>query len=155
MSQAKLAPMSVWQRHHGIWEGTYTRMDARTGEVLDRHHSRLHCRIVGNEWQQTNCYWWDDGREERVLFPGQFDPDGWWLRFDTKRLVGNSRVADGNCIFLEWRYKDQPDNNFTELITLISDTHRGRIWQHFENGEFAKITVIDERKISDDPTLPI
>lgn len=148
MSEATTAnvPFPVFLRHDGIWEGTYTLMDAKTGEILDRHKSRLTCRTNGiDQYQQLNVYTWDDGRQEVKEFPGELD-DG-WLRFDNPRLKGASTEVDDDCIFLTWVYKDQPNNKFVEIITLESDTHRCRTWQHFENGEFAKLTVIDERKV--------
>ncbi|MFN3330074.1 MAG: hypothetical protein ACK419_04020 [Pyrinomonadaceae bacterium] len=63
--KAKLEEFPVFARHMGVWEGTYTRMDARTGEILDRHRSRFTCKILedGSYWQQ-NEYFWDDGKKE-------------------------------------------------------------------------------------------
>lgn len=152
MSEAKAATntRAVFARHHGIWAGTYTRFDSKTGAILDRHRSRLYCNIDGDDWKQRNEYTWDDGRTEVREFPGHIGADG-WLRFDNPRLTGNSVAVDANTIFLEWVYKDEPDNSYSELITLVSDTHRCRVWKHFENGEFAKLTVIDEHKVSDNP----
>ncbi len=152
MSEAATAKTTfpVFARHHGVWEGTYTRLDARTGELLDHHQSRLTCLIAGNNWRQINDYRWADERTESREFPGVFGADG-WLRFDNPRLTGEACEVDPNTIFLTWRYKDEPGNHFTELITLVSDTHRCRVWKHFENGVFAKITIIDENKVGDNP----
>lgn len=139
-------PFPGFLRHNGVWEGTYTLIDAKTGEVLDRHSSRLTCRTNGiDEYHQQNVYTWDDGRQEVKEFPGEF-ADG-WLRFDTPRLKGAACEVDPNTVFLTWIYKERPENGFSEIITLESDTHRCRTWQHFENGVFAKLTVIDERKV--------
>lgn len=149
MSEATTArvPFPVFLRHNGIWEGTYTLIDAKTGEVLDHHKSRLTCKTNGvDEYYQQNIYTWADGRQEVKEFPGVLK-DG-KLAFDNPRLKGESVEVDANTIFLTWIYKDQPDNRFSEIITLESDTHRCRTWQHFENGEFAKLTVIDERKVA-------
>jgi hypothetical protein len=140
----------VFARHHGIWEGTYTRIDVKTGQIIEKHKSRLNCNLLGDDWKQRNIYTWEDGRTETIFFPGHFDQDG-WLRFDTPRLRGNSCAADQNSIFLEWIYKEEPGNHFSELITLISENHRARVWQHFEHGEFAKLTIIDEYRVSGDP----
>lgn len=135
----------VFARHVGTWEGTYTLIDAKTGAVLDRHQSKLTCRMSGaNGYFQTNEYNWDDGRRELKEFPGEFSDGA--LRFDNPRLAGESVEVDKDTICLFWVYKDQPENKFSEIITLESDTHRCRTWQHFENGEFVKLTVIDERK---------
>lgn len=135
----------VFARHEGVWEGTYKLIDAKTGAILDEHKSRLTCKMSGSNgyWQQ-NEYTWDDGRTELKDFPGEFASGA--LRFDNPRLSGESFEVGADTIFLFWVYKDQPENKFSEIITLESDTHRCRTWQHFENGEFVKLTVIDERK---------
>jgi hypothetical protein len=141
---------AVFKRHHGIWDGTYTRMDAKTGAILDHHKSRLYCNMDGDVWRQRNEYTWADGRREVREFPGGFIGNG-WLRFDNERLTGQACGVDANTIFLEWTYKGEEGNHYCEFITLISDTHRARVWKHFENGEFTKLTVIDENKVSDNP----
>lgn len=141
-----MSEFPVFDRHLGVWEGTYTLLDARTGEVLDRHNSRLTCKIDGDQWWQRNEYTWDDGREEIKEFGGLFQ-DG-KLLFDTPRLQGEAVEADDITIVLRWVYSHEPDNGYSEIITLVDDTHRSRTWQHFENGAFAKLTVIDERKVA-------
>lgn len=114
--------------------------------ILDHHRSRLTCVTNGiDSYHQQNLYAWDDGREEVKEFPGEFE--GGWLRFNNPRLRGQSCEVDPNTIFLTWVYKDQPNDFYSEIITLVSDTHRSRTWQHFENGEFTKLTIIDERKV--------
>lgn len=142
-------PFPVFEKHHGVWEGTYTRMDARTGQILDHHRSRLTCIKRGDEWFQRNEYMWDDGRTETKEFPGVFAAGA--LRFDNERLCGEAREVDDQTIVLRWIYKDRPHEEYSEIITLVDDRHRARVWQHFEHGQFTKLTVIDERKVSDQP----
>jgi hypothetical protein len=146
-AQAKLQEFPVFARHMGVWEGVYTLLDAKTGAILDRHKSRLTCKMSddGSYWQQ-NEYFWDDGKTEVKQFPGDFKDGA--LRFDNERLKGEAFEVDANTIFLTWINKQEPGFSYSEIITLESDTHRCRTWQHFENGEFAKLTVIDERKIA-------
>jgi len=148
MSETKTAiKFPVFARHAGVWEGTYTLMDAKTGEILDRHKSCLTCTTNGiDQYHQQNIYIWDDGRVETKEFPGGFSDGA--LRFDNPRLKGEAFEVDANTICLFWVYKDSPQDSYAEIITLESDTHRCRTWQHFENGEFAKLTVIDEWKVS-------
>jgi hypothetical protein len=135
----------VFARHHGVWEGTYTLIDAKTGAILDQHRSKLTCTTNGiDQYFQSNEYFWDDGKTETKAFPGKFE-DG-KLKFDTPRLTGEAYEVDANTICLFWVYNDRPDEKYSEIITLESDTHRCRTWQHFENGVFAKLTVIDEHK---------
>lgn len=142
----RVSEFPLFDKHHGVWEGTYTLMDARTGEILDRHQSRLTCTKNGNSWHQKNEYTWDDGRRESKEFPGVF-ADG-ALRFDNPRLRGEAFEVTPATIILTWQYKDRPGDHLAEIITLVDDRHRARTWQHFEGGEFTKLTVIDERKTS-------
>lgn len=141
-----MSDFPVFARHRGVWEGTYTLMDARTGKVLDRHESRLTCSMEGTSWQQENEYTWDDGRTMSRGFGGTFAHGA--LRFDTPRLKGAAWETDPDTIVLRWVYVDEDDDHhFSEIITLIDDNHRARTWQHFENGAFTKLTVIDERRV--------
>lgn len=144
--EAKLKAFPVFARHMGVWEGTYTRIDTKTGQILDRHRSRLTCKILddGSYWQQ-NEYFWDDGRTEVKQFPGEFKDKV--LHFDNERLLGDAYEVDQNTICLFWINKNEPGVRYAEIISLESDTHRCRVWQHFENGEFTKVTVIDEKKV--------
>ncbi|MEM7049233.1 MAG: DUF3598 family protein [Acidobacteriota bacterium] len=135
----------LFDRHVGVWEGTYTLVDRRTGKILDQHKSRLTCEIDGDLWHQTNLYTWDDGRVDEKSFDGKF-VDG-KLMFDTPRLKGEAVEADDKCIILRWVYCHAPQDDYAEIITLVDDQHRSRTWQHFEGGDFAKLTLIDERKV--------
>ena len=147
MSETQQAKVDfpVFARHAGVWEGTYTLIDAKTGEILDHHKSKLTCNTNGiDHYHQQNVYTWEDGRVETKEFPGEFKDGA--LRFDNPRLKGQAFEVDDDVIMLTWVYKDSPQDAYYEIITLESDTHRCRTWQHFENGEFAKLTVIDERK---------
>lgn len=136
----------VFERHLGVWEGTYTLVDAATGEILDRHRSRLTCRRSGDDWQQRNEYTWPGGKTEVKEFGGSF-ANGRSLVFDTPRLVGEAWEVDADTIVLRWVYTHAPDEKYSELISLESDDHRARVWQHFEDGKLAKLTVIDERRV--------
>ena len=141
-----MSDFPVFDRHIGVWEGTYTLMEAGTGKVLDRHRSRLTIRRDGDQWHQQNEYTWDDGKTEVREFGGVFR-DG-KLMFDTPRLRGEAIEADEQTIVLRWVYTDATQDAYSEIISLVDDHHRARTWQHFENGDFAKLTVIDERKVS-------
>jgi len=141
-----MSDFPLFQKHHGTWEGTYTLIDRRTGEILDRHKSRLTCEVDGTKWRQTNLYTWEDGRSDEKTFEGLFE-DG-RLVFDTPRLKGEAVEADDKVIVLRWIYTHAPEDSYAEIITLESDTHRSRTWQHFEGGDFAKLTLIDEHKVS-------
>ncbi len=116
----------------------------RNGRILDRHRSRLECSLDGPRWSQKNTYTWDEGRQDVKQFDGTLI-DG-RVEFDTPRLKGVAEDVNGRVITLSWTYAHEPENAYQEVITLIDDNHRARTWQHFERGEFVKLTVIDERR---------
>lgn len=141
------AKFPVFARHEGVWQGTYKVVDTKNGQILDQHDSKLTCKMSGdNGYYQKNEYAWSDGRVETREFPGEFCDGA--LCFDTPRLLGKAYEVNENTICLLWTYKDQANWKLSEIITLESDTHRCRTWQHFENGGFVKITVIDEHKMT-------
>jgi hypothetical protein len=136
----------IFAQHTGIWEGTYTRIDAQ-GQVIDQHRSRLTLRIEGNTWRQTNEYTWPDGRREFHDFGASpIDQDG-VLYYDNPRIVGKAWET-GDTICLEWQYKQQPGTQLYEIINLLGDGHRMRTWQHSRNGHFEGLTMIEERRVA-------
>jgi hypothetical protein len=139
--------LTLFPKHAGIWEGTYTRINAH-GEVIDQHKSRLTLKLSGNEWSQTNEYTWADGKREFHDFgKSLFDAEE-RLQFDNPRIKGEAWEAD-KVINLWWTYKEQPGTMLYEIITLIDDTHRMRTWQHSRNGVFEGLTMIEERRVGD------
>lgn len=135
----------VFARHAGVWEGTYKLIDIKSGTILDQHRSKVTCKMFDqHNYYQTNEYHWEDGRTVTREFPGEFRDGA--LCFDTPRMIGKAYEVDENTICLFWTYKDKSEDRYAEIISLQSTTHRCRTWQHFENGNFTKVTVIDEHK---------
>jgi len=66
-----MADYPVLSQHFGAWEGTYALIESRTGEVLDRHQSRIEVWRDGTRYFQRNIYTWADGRQTSVEFPGE------------------------------------------------------------------------------------
>lgn len=138
--------LKLFPKHTGIWEGTYTRLNAK-GEVIDKHRSRLTLKLDGNKWSQKNEYMWDNGKKEVHDFGvSTFDENG-YLTFDNPRIKGKSWEAD-EVINLWWTYNEEPGTKLFEIITLIEDGHRMRTWQHSRNGEFEGLTMIEERQVA-------
>ncbi|MBX7219287.1 MAG: DUF3598 family protein [Blastocatellia bacterium] len=137
--------MPVLAKHLGVWEGTYSYFDM-DGNLLDRHKSRLEIGIDGNAWVQRNIYTWDDGRQEIKEFPGQLEPG--FLSYDNEKFWGIARESGDRTIILTFKYKDKPDWWLNEIITLVTDTYRGRTWQYFQNDVFVKLCVIAEHKVA-------
>ena len=141
-----MSDFPVFARHKGVWEGSYTLLD-RDGNVLDRHKSRLEIEMDEPKYFQRNIYTWDDGRSESIEFPGEFRDGRLW--FDTPRLEGSAVEVDDDIIVLTWHYKDKPADSLGELIRLLDDNNRVRTWQFVDDGQFKKVMVIQERKVSD------
>lgn len=134
----------VLQRHMGAWEGTYTLMDVQ-GNILDRHNCRIEISRNENTYFQRNIYTWEDGRKQVLEFPGELRDGRLW--FDTERLSGSFREVGTDDGVLSWTYKDNPNQQLTELIHLVNDTQRCRCWQYMEDGKITKVMVISETKV--------
>lgn len=139
-----MADFPVFERHMGVWEGTYTLLDAE-GEVIYRHKSRLEIQHKGSEYFQRNIYTWPDGKVETYEFAGEFREGRLWL--DVPRLRGSAVEVGDNDIVLTWVYKDSPTQQMAELIHLYDDTRRCRTWQFIENGKITRVMVINEEKV--------
>jgi hypothetical protein len=136
----------VFAAHEGVWQGTYKVIDIRTGELIDEHRSQVTIELAGeNTYIQTNEYNWNHGRRVERQFQGEFIDDA--LHFDNERFFGQAFETKPNLICLYWIYKDKVNEKYSEIITLVTDTHRSRTWQHFENDQFVRVTIIDEHKI--------
>ncbi len=144
--------LRLFPKHIGIWEGTYTRISPE-GQLIDRWKSRLTIRMEGERgYHQINEYIWDDGHVEFHDFGvAQFD-ENWELQFDNPRILGHAWETQ-NSVNLVWEYKDRPGSKLYEMIDLIGDDERTRIrtWKWSFNDQFEGITMIHEKKTSDDP----
>jgi Domain of unknown function (DUF3598) len=140
MKNLKLFPL-----HTGVWRGTYTRI-AADGSIIHQHASELTLRLNGSIWHQTNRYTFLDGREEFHDF-GEcpFNEEG-VLIFDNPRILGKAWETE-DSIVLEWQYKNEPGSQLYEIINLLGDGHRMRVWQHARNGVFEGLTMIEERRV--------
>ena len=139
--------------HTGIWEGTYRRVDPQ-GNTMFEHKSRLTLKLDGKNWYQTNYYTFENGREEFHNFGlAVFDENG-VMTFDNPRILGKAWEGSTN-VLLTWTYKDEPGSKLFEMITLLGDDHRTRVWQHSRNGVFEGLTMIEEWKKADQSTIPM
>ncbi|MCS6807417.1 MAG: DUF3598 family protein [Bacteroidota bacterium] len=139
--------LTVFPKHTGVWEGTYTRINAQ-GEVIDKHRSRLTLALNGREWTQTNEYIWDNGKREFHDFGVSYFDDNDRLQFDNHRIKGEAWESSNDIINLYWTYKEEPGTLLFEIITLLGDGHRMRTWQHSRNGKFEGLTMIEERRVA-------
>jgi len=145
----------LFPQHTGVWEGTYTRIGA-DGKVIHQHKSRLTLHMQGNEWRQSNLYTFPDGRVEFHNFGmSPFNANG-VMQYDNPRITGEAwEDSEGKNILLWWSYKQDPGTMLHEMISLLGPGHRMRVWQHSKNGVFEGITMIEERKVADQDTIPL
>lgn len=149
----------------GVWEGEYVHLDA-DHNVIDRHSSRLVCRLFDGEdgqarLAQTNIYEWADGTREIRYFDGVFRDDRVW--FDTVNINGwTASIAQDETdrtIMVGWVRAGEPDFRYYEMITIAEDNEaKNRTWHWYRKGRLFQRTVINENRISrsweayDDPS---
>jgi hypothetical protein len=149
--------MPILASHVGVWEGWYRYYDATTGDLIDRHRSRLFCRLVNEDgvdlYRQTNHYFWEDGRVDVREFPAWYENGRiWWDNDLIKGWAGEMKPDDFNrSSCLQWTRKDEPGIYLYEMIQVNdARTHRARTWQWFRDGVCFQRTLIDERLVSRD-----
>ncbi|MGH9846832.1 MAG: hypothetical protein ACREEM_49675 [Blastocatellia bacterium] len=74
--------------------------------------------------------------------------------FDDPNFHGKAFIVNENVLVFPYHWKNQPaGNHVVETIVFSSDCYKSRIWQTFEDGELAKVTVIVERKTEEPPAV--
>lgn len=146
--------LKLFPKHTGIWQGTYTRIDAE-GNKIDQWQSKLHIKMFdGNKYHQVNEYCWPDGHLELHDFGvSSFNEKG-QLIFDNPRIDGYAWETE-NTVCLTWTYKNRPGSRLFEMIDLIGDgKHRIRTWKWSLNDEFEGTTMIEERQTGLQEEIP-
>jgi hypothetical protein len=150
------AAMPLLADNEGVWEGVYRHYDAITGKLVDEHLSRLICRIVEGDkfnYQQSNYYFWADGRTELREFPAWYENGRiWWDNELIKGWAAAMRPDDyGRSTCLNWTRHGEPDLYLYEMIQNSADRKlRARTWQWFRNDKCFMRTLIDERFVTHD-----
>jgi hypothetical protein len=140
--------MPVLARHEGDWIGEYLQVDP-TGNILDRHESRLTCQFPETgeyDYYQINRYTWADGRREEHGFLGIYRDNALW--FDTERITGKAWEADNATIILHFSYKGSPGSYLYEMIQISPcNNYRARTWQWFKDNRIDRRTLIQEERV--------
>jgi Domain of unknown function (DUF3598) len=145
--------LKLFPKHGGVWEGTYKRLNP-AGELIWEHKSRVSLRLDETEWRQSNLYEFPDGRIEFHNFGlSHFDKKG-IMTFDNPRIFGKAWEIDGSVV-LWWTYKNEEGSKLYEIINLIDDKHRMRVWQHSKDGVFEGLTMIEEWKVAEQDSIPL
>jgi hypothetical protein len=148
--------MPLLAKNGGVWEGVYRHYDSATGKLVDEHLSRLICRIKEgevNDYEQSNYYFWEDGRTDVREFPANYRDGRIW--FDNELIAGWAAAMQpddynrSQC--LNWVRKGEPDLYLYEMIQNSEDgLGRYRVWQWFRNGKCFQRTLIDEHFVTRD-----
>ena len=134
----------------GVWVGTYTHLSP-DGAVLERFASRQETRLRGDRWYERIVYRHPDGRSEALDFRAGFDATGERMIFDDPRFHGEAFPLGEDVLVFPYHWKDRPDRRTVETVVFSSADRRSRVWQTFEGGELARVTVIVERRVPEEP----
>lgn len=136
----------------GVWEGTYTHLTP-AGELIDRYASRQETRLEGDRWYERIVYRWPDGSEQTFDFRAAFNDAGEMV-FDDADFHGETFIVKENILVFPYHWKNRPQgNHVVETIVFSNDSYKSRVWQTFEDGELAKVTVIIERRTDQHPEV--
>jgi hypothetical protein len=135
--------------HEGVWEGTYTHLDA-LAQIEDQHASRVICSFPddGSEvyYRQGITFTWADGRVREDMFEGVPSGDALW--YDTPTFHGKSWETKDGLLLLNLDRKDEPGASFFEIIAMgAGGKHRARTWHWFRDGKLYRRTLCDETRI--------
>lgn len=133
----------------GVWEGTYTHLHP-DGSPMERFATRQETRLRGEDWFERIIYR-RAGQEQEVLdFRARIVGD--MVLFDDPNFLGVSYLVEGRLTVFPYHWKNEPDREIVEIITLATDEYRTRLWQTFDGGRLTRLTVIEEeRRRSEQP----
>ena len=144
----------VFRRHCALWEGTARRIDSE-GRCVDRDRVRVEIAINNDQYLQTNTVRIDTPGEIVAQYHGHFI-DGrlvFPLTDEVVTLAGEKAtafsgiawpVSDHVMLYSGSRNLRGVLTHYHEVITLVSDDHRVRTTQLYEQGEYRHVTMIEE-----------
>ena len=134
----------------GVWVGTYTHLSPG-GERLEQFASRQETRLCGNRWYERIIYRYPDGRSETLDFRAGFDATGERMVFDDPHFHGEAFALGEDVLVFPYAWKDRPDRRTVETVVFSGEDRKSRVWQTFEHGELARVSVIVERRVAETP----
>ncbi|MGW5158193.1 DUF3598 family protein [Nonomuraea wenchangensis] len=127
----------------GVWEGTYTVLDA-TGALVERFPSRQEGRMEGTDWTEKVVYL-RAGQEPAVRhYRAVVDGDA--VEFVDTEMWGTTSRAGEQAIVFTFGWNHRPQERIVEMSMPQGD-YRTRLWQHFEGGSLTRLTLIEERRV--------
>jgi Domain of unknown function (DUF3598) len=135
----------------GVWEGTYTHLQPN-GVLIERFTSRQETRLDGENWFERIIYTPEVGDQTVLDFRATITGDT--VTFDDPDFLGISYLVEGRITVFPYHWKSNPAREIVEIITLATDDYRTRLWQTFDEGVLARITVIEEhRRVDQTPAF--
>ncbi len=148
---AQISNFKVFPKHTGVWEGTWTILDADSKETR-RFTAVVTQKIVDNQWRQTNVQTYANGQSEiqnfvgYVVGEGQVQIEGLDSVFSNYNTLA-TEVGDDLIIFQVWD-KATGLLRAVETINLINSGERIRTTQSLTaEGKLRGVMVIVERRI--------
>jgi len=142
-----MSAFPAMRAHEGVWEGSYTHLDA-AGAEIDRRAARVVCEFPASGapfYIQHITFTWPDGRVREDRFDGLMEGDV--VRFDTPTFTGKAWESEG-VVLLHLDRKDEAGAHFVEAIILAPDGQtRARTWHWFKDGRLIRRTLCDERRV--------
>ncbi|MCP9848364.1 hypothetical protein [Cyanobium sp. Morenito 9A2] len=144
----------VFRRHCALWEGTARRIDT-AGHCIDTDRVRVEIAIEDDRYVQTNTVRIDTPQQIVACYHGQFIDSRlvFPLTDEVVTLAGERATAfsgiawaisDHVLVYSGSRSLRGVRTHYNEIITLVSDDHRVRTTQLYEDGVYRHVTMIEE-----------
>lgn len=144
----------VFRRHDALWEGTARRIDT-AGRCIDTDRVRVEIAIEDDRYVQTNTVRIDTPQQIVARYHGHFIDSKlvFPLTDEVVTLAGERATAfsgiawaisDHVLVYCGSRSLRGVRTHYNEIITLVSDDHRVRTTQLYEDGVYRHVTMIEE-----------
>ena len=127
----------------GVWEGTYSHFKP-DGTLIEKYGSRQETRLDGNNWFERILYSYNDKPKETLDFRAILSGEN--LLFEDENFLGRTIVASPTIYVFPYTWKNKPHLSILEIINMVTNDYRTRLWQHYEHGKLIKTTVIEETR---------
>jgi hypothetical protein len=128
----------------GVWDGTYSHFKT-DGTLIEKYASHQETRLNGNDWFERIVYQREGEPAETLDFRATLNGDE--MLFEDAKFLGNTIVVTPRILAFPYTWKDRPHLEILEIIDLVTDSYRTRLWQHFEHSRLVKTTLIEETRV--------
>jgi hypothetical protein len=147
--------MPNFARHAGSWAGTYTHI-APDGSRLDHHEVHTVSELPDDgscDFRLRIHNVWPDGREAHIRHEANYRDGRLWF---TGELTGSLWEVDDFTVYLRFGYRKDPSITVCEMIQISDDgRHKARTWHWFKEQKLYKITLTQERRVTEVARAPV